>query len=189
VGIRVGCRGAHTCFNRLDLPPYEDYESLERKLRFAIECVFFAVFFFLRFVYLWAFVGRRKDLGRSEIIIDVRPSPRLRWDMYVHAQHNNAGSEKDFRVLFAPFFFLLFRIYTAPFAAGNLHPLRACSCLFVCLSLIVKALYVTYVFFDENDDKIMSVTSNCSALDLGRRCECLFLANLPVERDPILLAL
>ncbi|KAI9435078.1 hypothetical protein H4582DRAFT_1972700, partial [Lactarius indigo] len=30
----------HTCFNRLDLPPYEDYESLERKLRFAIEfCV------------------------------------------------------------------------------------------------------------------------------------------------------
>ena len=28
------------CVNRLDLLPYEDYETLERKLRFAIECVF-----------------------------------------------------------------------------------------------------------------------------------------------------
>jgi len=28
---------SHTCFNRLDLPPYEDYESLEKKLAFAIE--------------------------------------------------------------------------------------------------------------------------------------------------------
>ena len=28
------------CINRLDLLPYEDYETLERKLRFAIECVF-----------------------------------------------------------------------------------------------------------------------------------------------------
>ncbi|KAH8977835.1 HECT-domain-containing protein [Lactarius akahatsu] len=32
-----GLPRSHTCFNRLDLPPYEDYESLERKLRFAIE--------------------------------------------------------------------------------------------------------------------------------------------------------
>jgi E3 ubiquitin-protein ligase NEDD4 len=28
---------SHTCFNRLDLPPYEDYESLEHKLTMAIE--------------------------------------------------------------------------------------------------------------------------------------------------------
>ncbi|KZT21806.1 HECT-domain-containing protein [Neolentinus lepideus HHB14362 ss-1] len=28
---------SHTCFNRLDLPPYQDYSSLEQKLLFAIE--------------------------------------------------------------------------------------------------------------------------------------------------------
>ncbi|TFK50649.1 HECT-domain-containing protein [Heliocybe sulcata] len=28
---------SHTCFNRLDLPPYQDYRSLEQKLLFAIE--------------------------------------------------------------------------------------------------------------------------------------------------------
>ena len=39
-GDPSGLPRSHTCFNRLDLPPYEDYESLERKLRFAIECVF-----------------------------------------------------------------------------------------------------------------------------------------------------
>ena len=38
-GDPSGLPRSHTCFNRLDLPPYEDYESLERKLRFAIECV------------------------------------------------------------------------------------------------------------------------------------------------------
>ncbi|KAH6911411.1 ubiquitin-protein ligase [Coprinopsis sp. MPI-PUGE-AT-0042] len=32
-----GLPRSHTCFNRLDLPPYEDYESLEQKLSFAIE--------------------------------------------------------------------------------------------------------------------------------------------------------
>ncbi|KAF8469823.1 HECT-domain-containing protein [Russula ochroleuca] len=36
-GDPSGLPRSHTCFNRLDLPPYEDYESLERKLRFAIE--------------------------------------------------------------------------------------------------------------------------------------------------------
>ena len=30
---------SHTCFNRIELPPYEDYESLEKKLTYAIECV------------------------------------------------------------------------------------------------------------------------------------------------------
>ncbi|KAG6916449.1 hypothetical protein DXG01_006777 [Tephrocybe rancida] len=32
-----GLPRSHTCFNRLDLPPYQDYESLETKLIFAIE--------------------------------------------------------------------------------------------------------------------------------------------------------
>ena len=30
---------SHTCFNRLDLPPYEDIKTLEDKLRLAIEYV------------------------------------------------------------------------------------------------------------------------------------------------------
>lgn len=32
---------SHMCFNRIDLPPYKDYATLEHKLRFAVECVFF----------------------------------------------------------------------------------------------------------------------------------------------------
>ncbi|KAF8631033.1 hypothetical protein AX15_002644 [Amanita polypyramis BW_CC] len=36
-GDPSGLPRSHTCFNRLDLPPYEDYESLESKLSFAIE--------------------------------------------------------------------------------------------------------------------------------------------------------
>lgn len=36
---------SHTCFNRLDLPPYKDYESLEQKLTLAVECVFFVFLF------------------------------------------------------------------------------------------------------------------------------------------------
>jgi len=36
-GDPQGLPRSHTCFNRLDLPPYEDYESLEKKLMFAIE--------------------------------------------------------------------------------------------------------------------------------------------------------
>ncbi|KAM6494360.1 hypothetical protein JOM56_010721 [Amanita muscaria] len=36
-GDPSGLPRSHTCFNRLDLPPYEDYESLETKLSFAIE--------------------------------------------------------------------------------------------------------------------------------------------------------
>ncbi len=30
---------SHTCFNRIDLPPYKDYASLEYKLTLAVECV------------------------------------------------------------------------------------------------------------------------------------------------------
>lgn len=29
---------AHTCFNRIDLPPYNDYHTLREKLRVAVEC-------------------------------------------------------------------------------------------------------------------------------------------------------
>ena len=45
-GDPSGLPRSHTCLNRLYLPPYEDYESLERKLRFAIEYVL--PVFFLR---------------------------------------------------------------------------------------------------------------------------------------------
>jgi E3 ubiquitin-protein ligase NEDD4 len=33
---------SHTCFNRIDLPPYKDYASLEHKLTLAVECVSFS---------------------------------------------------------------------------------------------------------------------------------------------------
>lgn len=36
-GDPAGLPRSHTCFNRLDLPPYTDYESLETKLIYAIE--------------------------------------------------------------------------------------------------------------------------------------------------------
>jgi hypothetical protein len=32
---------SHTCFNRIDLPPYRDYETLEQKLTWAVEYVVF----------------------------------------------------------------------------------------------------------------------------------------------------
>ncbi len=33
-GDSSGLLRSHTCFNRLDLPPYEDYESSEKKIAF-----------------------------------------------------------------------------------------------------------------------------------------------------------
>jgi len=36
-GDPEGLPKSHTCFNRIDLPPYRDYESLEKKLIMAIE--------------------------------------------------------------------------------------------------------------------------------------------------------
>lgn len=36
---------SHTCFNRIELPPYEDLESLEKKLLFAIEWVALSISF------------------------------------------------------------------------------------------------------------------------------------------------
>lgn len=44
-GDPQGLPRSHTCFNRLDLPPYEDYESLETKLIFAIEYVVYCATF------------------------------------------------------------------------------------------------------------------------------------------------
>jgi hypothetical protein len=41
---------SHTCFNRIDLPPYKDYESLEYKLTLAVECAFLIVAFWLTHV-------------------------------------------------------------------------------------------------------------------------------------------
>ena len=65
-GNPSGLPRSQTCFNRLDLPPYEDYESLERKLRFAIECV--SLYFTCEFVLTDAgFVGRRRALVKSRV--------------------------------------------------------------------------------------------------------------------------
>ena len=36
-GDPKGLPRSHTCFNRLELPLYEDYEILERKLMYAVE--------------------------------------------------------------------------------------------------------------------------------------------------------
>ncbi|GAA6105873.1 E3 ubiquitin-protein ligase NEDD4a isoform X1 [Tachysurus ichikawai] len=36
-GTREKLPRAHTCFNRLDLPPYESFEELREKLNIAIE--------------------------------------------------------------------------------------------------------------------------------------------------------
>ncbi len=64
-GDPSGLPRSHTCFNRLDLPPYEDYESLERKLRFAIEYVFVTLFACRLLTGDDALIGRRKDLDKS----------------------------------------------------------------------------------------------------------------------------
>jgi E3 ubiquitin-protein ligase NEDD4 len=51
-GDPAGLPRSHTCFNRLDLPPYTDYESLESKLLFAIEYVsshFWGIFLIMLF--------------------------------------------------------------------------------------------------------------------------------------------
>lgn len=46
-GDPQGLPRSHTCFNRLDLPPYQDYESLETKLIYAIEYVLRVIYFFM----------------------------------------------------------------------------------------------------------------------------------------------
>lgn len=57
---------SHTCFNRIDLPPYKDYATLEAKLTLAVECV--PLFFgWLGDYSLTDFLtGRRSDSDRSK---------------------------------------------------------------------------------------------------------------------------
>jgi E3 ubiquitin-protein ligase NEDD4 len=55
---------SQTCFNRLYLPPYEDYESLEHKLCYAIQCV--CCLLYTALAQEGFFVGRRQALGRSK---------------------------------------------------------------------------------------------------------------------------
>ena len=127
-GDPSGLPRSHTCFNRLDLPPYEDYESLERKLRFAIEYVLPFCFFFLRCcIYSRVLAGRRKDLGRSEEFIESRCPPHSR----THARtHTLARKWISRTCLYQLFFFLLFPsvlrydIIPPPIAAINLHLTR-----------------------------------------------------------------
>lgn len=63
-GDPAGLPRSHTCFNRLDLPPYTDYESLESKLLFAIEYV--SSRFLGNIFDNLVSVGRRKVSGKSE---------------------------------------------------------------------------------------------------------------------------
>ena len=64
-GDPQGLPRSHTCFNRLDLPPYQDYESLESKLLFAIEyAVSFFSFLFANKAYF--LLERRKVLDRNK---------------------------------------------------------------------------------------------------------------------------
>lgn len=72
-GDPAGLPRSHTCFNRLDLPPYTDYESLEQKLLFAIECVFFQSPLF--FGYLHCKLSRQGN-GRLRTGINQPPMAR-----------------------------------------------------------------------------------------------------------------
>ena len=53
---------SHTCFNRIDLPPYKDYASLEQKLTLAVEYVLCPLcWFFLCFL-----TGKLLDSAKSK---------------------------------------------------------------------------------------------------------------------------
>ena len=54
---------SHTCFNRIDLPPYKDYASLEHKLTLAVEYVFSFVVRLEFFEANWNFVFSRETVG------------------------------------------------------------------------------------------------------------------------------
>ena len=57
---------SHTYFIRLDLPPYEGYENLERKHLFAIECV--SLYFMCVDVLTHTgFVREARALGKSRV--------------------------------------------------------------------------------------------------------------------------
>lgn len=52
-GDPSGLISSRTCFNLLNLPPYEDYVTLERNLRFAIECVSCIIISLVGRAYSW----------------------------------------------------------------------------------------------------------------------------------------
>ena len=60
-GDPSGLPRSHTCFNQLDLPPYEDYATLERKLRFAIECVPCIMISLVSCACSWRLFGRETE--------------------------------------------------------------------------------------------------------------------------------
>ena len=55
---------SHTCFNRIDLPPYRDYATLEQKLTLAVECVFVQPLYCVSADF--AFAGRLSDSAKSD---------------------------------------------------------------------------------------------------------------------------
>ena len=65
-GDPAGLPRSHTCFNRLDLPPYTDYESLEQKLLFAIECGVFCPFVWDLTFSFFVLAEKPKDLGKND---------------------------------------------------------------------------------------------------------------------------
>lgn len=67
-GDPQGLPRSHTCFNRLDLPPYQDYESLETKLIFAIEYVA-NLCLIAGFTLIISLAGRRKGLDRNDLTL------------------------------------------------------------------------------------------------------------------------
>jgi len=63
-----GLPRSHTCFNRLDRPPYEDHESLERKTPLRNRVRFSLRFPSELFSLTEVCVGRQKVLGKSTFI-------------------------------------------------------------------------------------------------------------------------
>lgn len=58
---------SHTCFNRLDLPPYKDYASLEQKLTLAVECVLYFNICNYSFTDSWS-TGKQLASARSNAL-------------------------------------------------------------------------------------------------------------------------
>jgi HECT-domain (ubiquitin-transferase) len=56
---------SHTCFNRIDLPPYKDYASLEHKLTLAVECVSLCIRLWEYLSLIYVTTERPSDLDRS----------------------------------------------------------------------------------------------------------------------------
>lgn len=59
---------SHTCFNRIDLPPYKDYASLEHKLTLAVEYVLFLSLLFSALICCLV-TGRPLDSAKSNCLL------------------------------------------------------------------------------------------------------------------------